>query len=529
MPRSRLALALIPCILLPSCIGVSTADVGRIHRGTKPMFVINEDNSHFFATRQPSQMTRDALLAFVDQYADSAVTHLFLCPNAMRASFRSRTREAIWDVTGEETMPGPNTPRGRWPHNARLLHEHGLDPYAVWISRCREKSISPWLSMRMNDIHGVNELDSFMHSSFWRKHPEYWRIPNGSAAPWQNRALNYAIPDVRRYEMAFVQELLERYDPDGIELDWMRFGWHFPPGRAKEDGHFLTEFVREARRLTDAWGRKRGHRIALGVRVPAHPDAALGLGMNAVDWARDGLVDLIVPCPFWTTSDFNIPVDLWKERLLRARVSERVMVAPGLEFNARPWPSAAAAANTLGSVYGFAAAAWQRGADGIYLFNWMDSGTRPIPGSTYRLLIEKGVGPAVVEHAPRRVPVCFRDTVPPNFPNNVRLPVDAPSGGEFRIHFGPKPTSGKAWIIAGLSGRDGVGEARFLATVNGRATEPAPDLDSCAEIGGGARRAVRFECPLTAFRDGCNTVTLRQKTDSAPPQRIVWVELRSAP
>ncbi|NOY80223.1 MAG: hypothetical protein GXP31_04370 [Kiritimatiellaeota bacterium] len=493
------------------------------------MFVINEDNSHFFATRKPSQMTREALLAFVDQYANSAVTHLFLCPNAMRASFRSRTREAIWDVTGKETMPGANDPRGRWPHNARLLHERGLDPYAVWIDRCREKGLSPWLSMRMNDIHGVNELDSFMHSSFWRSHPEYWRVPSGSAAPWQNRALNYAEPEVRKYEMAFVRELLERYNPDGIELDWMRFGWHFPPGKARENARFLTEFVREARRLTETWGRKRGHRIALGVRVPAHPDAARGLGMDAVEWVREGLVDLIVPCPFWTTSDFDIPVELWKERLAKLSAAEHVRVAPGLEFNARPWPGAAAVANTLGSVAGFAAAAWHRGADGIYLFNWMDSGTRPVASSVYRTLIERGVARAVVEHAPRRVPVCFRDTVPPNFPNNVRLPVDAVQGGEFRIYFGPKPTAGKAWIIAGLSGRNGVEKARFQAAINGRTAAPAPDLDSCAGIGGGARRAVRFECPPSAFRDGYNTVSLRQETNSVPPQRIVWVELRTGP
>ena len=67
------------------------------------MLVINEDDSHFFGTRKPEDMTLAGLHAFVDQYANSAVTHLFLCPNAMRASFRSSTRDAIWDpVAGVE-------------------------------------------------------------------------------------------------------------------------------------------------------------------------------------------------------------------------------------------------------------------------------------------------------------------------------------------------------------------------------------------------------------------------------------------
>ena len=101
------------------------------------MLVINEDNSHFFGTRKPEDMTPAGLHAFVDQYAGSAVTHLFLCPNAMRASFRSRSRDAIWDpVEGKE-------PADLWPQNAKRLFEAGLDPYEVWISRCREKGLSP--------------------------------------------------------------------------------------------------------------------------------------------------------------------------------------------------------------------------------------------------------------------------------------------------------------------------------------------------------------------------------------------------
>ncbi len=79
------------------------------------MLVINEDDSHFFGTRKPEDMTLDGLHAFVDQYANSAVTHLFLCPNAMRASFRSATRDAIWDpVAGVE-------PQDLWPQNGKRL------------------------------------------------------------------------------------------------------------------------------------------------------------------------------------------------------------------------------------------------------------------------------------------------------------------------------------------------------------------------------------------------------------------------
>ena len=288
--------------------------------------VINEDNSHFFGTRQADDMTLEGLHAFVDQYAGTEASHLFLCPNAMRASFRSTTRDAIWDPRGQDA-PEPGF-GGPWAANARLLHERGLDPYAVWIARCREKGLSPWLSMRMNDVHDVDNLKNFMHSTFWVEHPEYWRVPGG--AGWTDRALDYAVPEVREHNMAFIRELLERYDPDGLELDWMRFGYHFAPGKEAEGSTLLTQFMRDVRALTREWSEKRGHAIQLGARVPAHPDAASGLGMDGVAWAKEGLIDMLVPTPFWLSSDFDIPVELWRERMGDA--AGRVIIAPGLEF-----------------------------------------------------------------------------------------------------------------------------------------------------------------------------------------------------
>lgn len=484
------------------------------------LFVINEDDSHFFGSRQPDQMTLAGLQAFIDQYAGTTVTHLFLCPNAMRASFRSRTREAIWDpVDGKE-------PTDLWPANGKRLAEAGLDPYAIWIARCREKGLSPWLSMRMNDLHNADDPTNYLHSSFWRLHPEFWRVPNGSGSPWTNRALNYVHAPVREHQMAFVEELLERYDPDGLELDWMRFGYHLTPGKERDEAPVLAAFVRDVRARTVAWAAKRGHPIRLSARVPAHPDAAAGLGMDGVQWARDGLVDMLVPCPFWASSDFDIPVEQWQERLGGA--AARVTVAPGLEFNARPWPGGAAVANTVESARGFAASCRYRGADSLYLFNWMDSQTRPVGEDAYARLLRQGLGLEVVQREVRRHPVCYRDTVPAGFPNGASLPVEAPAGGAFRIHIGPAPRAGQVWVVLGLARRDGVADATIAGQLNGQDVGPSEPLESVAGLGGGAVRALRLSCPLGACRAGYNEVRLRQGNGAAP-QQIVWVELRLEP
>jgi len=487
-----------------------------------PGLVINEDNSHFFGTRPPEQMTVEGLNAFVDQYAGTRVTHLFLNPNAMRASFRSATRDAIWDE-GTQTMPGADEPGGRWPANARLLHERGLDPYAVWIARAREKGITPWLSMRMNDVHCVDEPDNFMHSSFWVGHPEFRRVPGG--AGWTDRALDYGRPEVREHALAFVRELLERYDPDGLELDWMRFGWHFAPGREAEGAELLCAFLREARALTAEASARRGHPVRLGARVPADPDAARGLGMDGVRWAKEGLIDMLVPCPFWTTSDFDIPVEAWRAQMGGA--AENVVLAPGLEFNIRAWPGGGALANDLESVRGFAAACFHRGADQIYLFNFMDSETIPVSGSDYRILLEKGMDRDAVTRLPRRHVAAFRDTVPAGFPNGAQLPRETAAGGAIRLNIGPAPEKGKAVLLLGLAARDGLDSAVINATLNGRPCAPAADHPSPEKYPGTAR-AVQWECPVDALTPGYNDFGVTQD-GGTPGQQAVWAELRIVP
>ncbi|MFO7976027.1 MAG: hypothetical protein R6V12_15490 [Candidatus Hydrogenedentota bacterium] len=504
-------------LLTVFALTTSVASMSQEPRG----LVINEDNSHFFGTRKAEDMTIEGLHAFVDQYAGTKVSHLFLCPNAMRASYRSAVRDAIWDQRAQNS-PEPGF-GGTWAANAKLLHERGLDPYAVWIARCREKGISPWLSMRMNDVHDVTNPESFMHSTFWREHPEYWRVQGGTG--WTDRALNYAVPEVREHNMAFIRELLERYDPDGLELDWMRFGYHFTPGEEAQGAKILTQFVRDVRALTEAWSEKRGHTIQLGARVPTHPDAAVGLGMDGVTWAKEGLVDMLVPTPFWTSSDFDIPVELWRERLGDA--AERVIIAPGLEHNVRAFPGGGTVPNNLESCRGFAATAWHRGADQIYLFNFMDSGTIPVSTSDYRTLVEQGLGPDISTSLPRRHIQAFRDTVPPGVPNGVRLPVNAQSGGTFNLYLGAAPTSGVTTFIAGLAKREGVDTASFDTTINNQA---CPALEDRPEPGQypGVVRAVQFSCPLNALKDGYNEVRIQQHAGQSE-QQIVWAEIRIEP
>lgn len=187
-------------------------------------------------------------------------------------------------------------------------------------------------------------------------------------------------------------------------------------------------------------------------RVSAHPDAVKGLGMDGVLWAKEGLVGMLTPCPLWTTSDFDIPVELWKERIGEA--VKHVVIAPGLEHNTRAYNGAAPISNDMNSTRGFAASAWNRSADQTYLFNYLDLQTRPVNGSDYRVLIENSLGKDVVHKLSRHHIQSYRDTVPTGFDSGAALPVETNTVASFRLHIGTRPTKGRVLFIAGIAERD---------------------------------------------------------------------------
>jgi hypothetical protein len=410
-----------------------------------PGISLNEDNSHFFFTRGDHRLTAAELDAFVDQYANTHVRELLFSPNCMRTNYTTKVGTPIWygyqpDGPDDQPLLHAVAPASRkfvrkWIHSAWQADREGLDVYTRWLNRARQKGMGAWLSMRMNDIHEVDKLDSPLHSEFWRQHPEFRRTSYRFAG-WADRAFDYAHPEVYNYHFAMFRELVERYDFDGIELDWMRFGFHFRPGHEREGCAILTRFMSEARALLRDFEKRRGHRIELGVRVPSRPQSAEGLGMDAVTWAERGLVDRIVVTPFWATIDTDMPIELWK-RLLKGT---GVLLGAGLELLLRPYPAwKPRPYNTLETARAAALSYIDRGADRVYLFNYMDADTTIVRREDYPVLLTQLGDARAMLGKPRRHIVTYPDTSAPGQPDEALLPAACRPGrwNAFRIHTGP--------------------------------------------------------------------------------------------
>lgn len=233
----------------------------------------------------------------------------------------------------------------------------------------------------------------------------------------------------------------------------MRFGFHFAPGREAEGAQLLTEMHRRLRKLL---GPKR--RVA--VRVPSRPETAQRLGMDAVAWAREGLVDIVTPTNFWRTVDNDMPIGLWR-RLLPSAVT----LCAGLELGLNAFPGSVAAGgrpfqtNSIETVRGSAGAYLAQGADRIYLFNYMDSQTAMDDNSTYPELLREAGNLASLRGKARRHVVTYQDTWAPGEKAAYKLPIEAEAGRWFAVRqpVGGGAASARVAIRMGVRGADASG------------------------------------------------------------------------
>jgi hypothetical protein len=418
--------------------------------------ILNEDSNHYYASRAGKRLSGEEVASFVDQYAGTKVRDLFFNVNAMRAGFPSKTRTSFfdgYDPKGPDnqamlaSVPAGEAKFARaWVHQAWQMHADGLDPYRLWLERARRRGIGAWVSVRMNDLHNVDDERHYLHSEFWKAHPEWRRVPYRQEQ--RDKALDYLHPEVVAHNLSFVEEVAARYKFDGMELDWMRFGFHFAPGREAEGAKVLAGFHRQVRRILG-----RGRRVA--VRVPSRPETAARLGLDAVAWAREGLVDIVTVTNFWRTVDNDMPMALWR-RLL----PESVTLCAGLELGLNAFPGSVAAGgrpfqtNALETVRGSAAAYMAQGADRIYLFNYMDSQTAMDDNSTYPQLLREIGDAEAMRGRPRRHVVTYQDTWAPGEKPAHKLPIEAEEGRWFgvRLPVGDGATGMRAAVRIGVRG-----------------------------------------------------------------------------
>ncbi len=191
-----------------------------------------------------------------------------------------------------------------WYRASRVLNQliaDGHDPLKLLIDRCHQNGIWFLASCYVNLAGG----DRATHGGLGRKsdfvydHPEFQVGPDSDprARDLPPDRFNFLHPELQRERFTVAEELLTRFETDGIELNLADPDLAFPFCRFSEAGKLapvLTEWIRRVKAAARAAEQAQGRRKRIYARIPAHPGTWPIAGYEVPRWVNEGLVDGLI-------------------------------------------------------------------------------------------------------------------------------------------------------------------------------------------------------------------------------------------
>lgn len=251
------------------------------------------------------------------------------------------------------------------------LHALGTDSLELASRHCRRHGRDIFWSMRMNDTHdsGVSAHERALFTHWKRRHPDCLIAADGTEPPYAAgrwSALDYGCRAVREQVLRIIEDVLLRYDIDGVELDFFRHPHYFRPqfyGEKvrEEDREMMSELIAGIRNLIDQFSAAAGRPLLVLVRVPDSLGYCGEIGLDLARWVRSGWVDLVIGGGYFHLQPWGT---FCPE--IRAMGASVHACLDGSRLESSENPEAASQGESLWECE--AALAWQS-ADGIYLFN----------------------------------------------------------------------------------------------------------------------------------------------------------------
>jgi len=302
--------------------------------------------------------------------------------------------------------------------------------------------------------------------------------------------------------------------------------------------------MREIRKMTEEKSQKRGHPVHIAVRVPAVPAIGRHFGLDGVQWAKDGSVDMLIPTNWFTPTNFDLPIELWKREIGE---DSTCLVAAGADalFCIAQSKYVKQMQIDPETMRGFTVSAYTRGADAIYIYNNFLSpyqrkvihadGTISQTGDKREALREIGKLSTALGKPRTHVLTYNEPDIERARPEVPELPEGV--AVEFDIHIGVKPQEGKGVIRLGLDSLPGFEDARLLVEINGVACRQIEDLPRdprykydntkiwhvVRHVSETGARVMQFEADLSALKDGRNRIAVTN--DKKDPQALTWLEI----
>ncbi|MFN0169301.1 MAG: hypothetical protein ACKV22_23000 [Bryobacteraceae bacterium] len=321
--------------------------------------IFNNDGGDFYLGHNDG--TAEAFLANrMTGLAGSHVDAIFYCTGGFNL-YTHRSPDTEFWMIGEK---GERT----W---LKEILASGTDPLQITIDFCRRNRLEVYWTMRMNDTHDAYRPT--LLTKWKQERPHLLMGKKGDVFPYVTTrwsTLDYGQEEVREKAFRILRDVAERYDVDGLELDFFRHPAYFRPqltGDPVTQRHcdLMTGFLARVREMADAAGRRKGKPIPISARVPDSVGYARAIGLDLSAWLQQDLVDILVGSCYFHLEPWENFVALGRKyetpvyaclsgsRLLDPTPGDELYVT---EANFEAWR-------------GEALVAWKAGVDGIYTFN----------------------------------------------------------------------------------------------------------------------------------------------------------------
>ena len=231
---------------------------------------------------------------------DSHVDSVYFCTTMWDDRFSHIPK--VGEFVTESLSDGDPKPMRELCLGFKKLADGGKDAMQLTLDFCRKHKLEFIWSYRVNDIHDAFEIRRL--ARFKRDNPHLLlgkpadRSKVGQARWWT--ALDFAAEPVRQRRLDTISDVLDRYDVDGIDIDFCRTPIYF---RSTMEGKpatpaeltIMSDLVRKIRHQVLAASRRRGRPVLLSARTPVTLERCLYVGMDVEGWLKEGLLDVLVP------------------------------------------------------------------------------------------------------------------------------------------------------------------------------------------------------------------------------------------
>jgi hypothetical protein len=273
--------------------------------------MLNDDGGQSFTDIDPKR-SEAALRTKVRSLADTAVRTLIY--QVVAGSEIALYPTKVGSAWGWRKAPGESAPP--WDKQMPFLRAaaaNSLDAGRMAGEEARAMGLRFMPGYRMNDAHFSSKpFDHPATGRFWIENHERFKIGQAPSERMQFVAnlLDYSHAEVRAHRLAILSEIIGRYADimDGVQLDFMRQPYLFPPGTGEARQDLMNEFIAQVRAKLDEAGKQQGRFLCLSVRVPPTLPGCRWAGLDVKAWLQRRLVNVLVLSPSMTLAH-DMPVD----------------------------------------------------------------------------------------------------------------------------------------------------------------------------------------------------------------------------